>query len=126
MYELEQGTKRLIGALERTDNIKALATILNYEPGQLEQDIQALSDYVRDKAADPEETIKPYGVYKVYTWDDVSYELIERYETKEQAEQMATKLKKENQASFKPSETMRISPITYAVYSDVEYYNLMH
>lgn len=60
MYELEQGAKRLIGALERTDNIKALAMILNYEPGQLEQDIQALSDYVRDKAADPEETIKPY------------------------------------------------------------------
>jgi hypothetical protein len=126
MYELEQGTKRLIGALERIDNIKALATILNYEPGQLEQDIQALSDYVRDKAADSEETIKPYGVYQVYTWDDVSYELIERYETKEQAEQMAAKLNKENQASFKPSETMSISPISYAVYSDVEYYNLMH
>lgn len=48
MYELENGTKRLLRALENTDNIKNLAYILRYEPDQLEQDIKALGDYVRN------------------------------------------------------------------------------
>ena len=48
MYERENGTKRLLRALENTDNIKNLAYVLRYESDQLEQDIKALCDYVRN------------------------------------------------------------------------------
>lgn len=48
MYERIHGTKRLVRALENTDNINALAAMLRYEPQQLRQDIEALGDYVRE------------------------------------------------------------------------------
>ena len=49
MYELKQGSARLVYALESVSEdeakIKALAHYLNYCEDQLEQDIQALIDY---------------------------------------------------------------------------------
>ncbi len=48
MYEGLNGVKRLYRALENTDNIKMLASVLRYEPGQLEEDINALGDYIRE------------------------------------------------------------------------------
>ncbi len=51
MYELRNGTKRLAGALysvsENKATIARLAYYLNYQPGQLKQDITALNDYIR-------------------------------------------------------------------------------
>lgn len=129
MYERENGTKRLLRALENTDNIKNLAYVLRYEPDQLEQDIKALGDYVRnhneseDKPMQEQE--KTYGVYEVYTWDDVSYRLIEKYATKAEAEARATEEKQKNREAFKPSEEMPTSPYSYAVLSNTEYCNLM-
>lgn len=48
MYEGLNGVKRLYRALENTDNIKMLASVLRYEPEQLEEDIKALGDYIRE------------------------------------------------------------------------------
>ncbi len=49
MYELKNGSARLVGALERMkedpERVKQLASILYYCEDQLVQDIQALSDY---------------------------------------------------------------------------------
>ena len=49
MYELVNGSARLVGALERMkedpERINQLASVLYYEPSQLVQDIQALEDY---------------------------------------------------------------------------------
>lgn len=51
MYELKNGTKRLVSALqavsEDEQTIKRLASCLCYRPGQLQQDIEALCDYIR-------------------------------------------------------------------------------
>ena len=50
MYELVHGSHRLVGALDRCqgdkERIAALADVLYYVPEQLEQDIQALYDYI--------------------------------------------------------------------------------
>ncbi len=48
MYEKTQGSRRLVRALENTENLARLADILRYEPQQLEQDIKALGDAVRE------------------------------------------------------------------------------
>ena len=49
MYELYNGSSRLVGALERVkedpERMKVLADLLYYCQDQLSQDIQALSDY---------------------------------------------------------------------------------
>ncbi len=49
MYELKQGSARLVYALEsyKEDEVRIaqLARALNYEPSQLKEDIQALADY---------------------------------------------------------------------------------
>ena len=49
MYELYNGTARLVFALDHTKEnaaaIKMLAHVLNYYPEQLQQDIQALYDF---------------------------------------------------------------------------------
>lgn len=126
MYEKEQGTKRLLRALENTDNIKRLADILRYVPDQLEQDIQALGDYVRGNSENELKERKSYGVYEVYTWDDVTYELIEKYETRAEADARATEEKRKKREKFKPSESMPVSPFSYTVLSDTEYENLMN
>ena len=51
MYELRQGTERLINAIysikDNTDDIKKLSAILNYIPEQLLEDIQALNDFIK-------------------------------------------------------------------------------
>lgn len=53
MYELEQGTERLAYSLyNRADDsafIERLASLLDYVPSQLSEDIQALIDYIRVK-----------------------------------------------------------------------------
>ena len=96
MYERKNGTKRLLEALQNTEDIKSLAEVLRYVPEQLEQDIEAFRDYVRDAEEAEEEAAeeferqsKPYGVYELFTWDDVSYRLVERFETREEAEAKA-------------------------------------
>lgn len=52
MYELKNGSARLVGALERyaddSARLKALAQILNYQESQLKQDIKALVDYYQN------------------------------------------------------------------------------
>ena len=52
MYEKEQGTNRLVAALYHRLNdpaaMQQLAGTLNYLPEQLQQDIQALHDRLRD------------------------------------------------------------------------------
>lgn len=49
MYELKQGSKRIVNALydRKEDNevIGRLAAITNYLPSQLREDIQALYDF---------------------------------------------------------------------------------
>ena len=54
MYELKNGSARLVSALERSKDddykIRQIAVLLNYMPDQLKQDIQALTDfYNQDK-----------------------------------------------------------------------------
>ena len=48
MYELYNGSERLMGAIERQMDdaafIAELASLLHYQPEQLPQDIQALRD----------------------------------------------------------------------------------
>ena len=58
MYELKQGTARLVSALyNRKDDaatIQRLAALLDYMPQQLEEDIRALNDFyqqARDEKA---------------------------------------------------------------------------
>lgn len=50
MYELKQGSKRIVNALyDRKEDIEAierLAKITNYLPNQLQEDIQALYDFI--------------------------------------------------------------------------------
>lgn len=50
MYELKQGSKRIVNALydriEDNEAIKRLALITNYLPSQLREDIQALYDFL--------------------------------------------------------------------------------
>lgn len=52
MYELENGSKRLAGALERAASdpaqLNRLAKLLNYMPEQLQQDIKAINDKVKE------------------------------------------------------------------------------
>ncbi len=55
MYERVQGSKRLVRALENTENLVRLADILRYEPKQLEQDIKALGDILREPQSEQSE-----------------------------------------------------------------------
>lgn len=78
------------------------------------------------KKTDADRQEKSYGVYEVYTWDDVTYELIEKYETRAEAEARAAEEKRKKREKFKPSESMPVSPFSYTVLSDTEYKNLMN
>ena len=55
MYELKQGTERIITALysikNNAEDIKKLSVILNYIPEQLTEDIQALNDFISNQQA---------------------------------------------------------------------------
>lgn len=82
--------------------------------------------YADKPEADRQEQEKSYGVYEVYTWDDVTYELIEKYETRSEAEARAAEEKQKKREKFKPSESMPVSPFSYTVLSDTEYENLMN
>ncbi len=133
MYERKNGTKRLLRALQNTEDLKRLAEVLRYMPDQLEQDIEALGDYIRDAeeaeeeaAADFERQSKPYGVYEIYTWDEVNYTLLERFETKEEAESRAKELNKKERERFVPNESMSTSPVSYQAFSNLEYYCRTH
>ncbi len=117
--------KRLLKALENTEDIKRLAEVLGYVPDQLEQDIESLGDYIKTA----EKVAKDngyYGVYEIYTGDDVSYTLLERFEEMEEAEAKAEELNKKNRESFVPDEFTSISPISYKAYNEWEYYCLTH
>lgn len=81
--------------------------------------------YADKSEANRQEQEKSYGVYEVYTWDDVSYRLIEKYATKAEAEARAKEEKQKNREAFEPSEEMPTSPYCYAVLSNTEYSNLM-
>ena len=60
MYELKQGTARLVSALYRRREDKFdlayLATALNYVPEQLKEDIEALHDYFEQQEREDSET----------------------------------------------------------------------
>lgn len=60
MYELKQGTARLVSALYRRREDKFdlafLATTLNYVPEQLKEDIEALHDFFEQQEREDSET----------------------------------------------------------------------
>ena len=60
MYELKQGTARLISALYRRREDKFdlayLACALNYIPEQLKEDIEALHDYFEQQESEDSES----------------------------------------------------------------------
>ena len=64
MYELIGGTARLVNALEAAagdkDRAEALAHLLYYYPGQLTEDIRALSDFWQE-AHDLREKLREEG-----------------------------------------------------------------
>lgn len=57
-----------------------------------------------------------YGVYEVWTWDDVSYRKMSSHETMEDAEKECEKVKRENPERM---------GVCYTVMSDREYSRLM-
>lgn len=62
-----------------------------------------------------------YGVYEVYTWDDVTYTKIASYEREQDAIDECNRLNEERRKqNYDPD------PICYCVKSDIQYYNLMH
>lgn len=62
-----------------------------------------------------------YNVYKVCTWDDVSYTKVSSFEKKEDAEKEAERLNIERRShNYNPD------PICYCVKSDMEYYLMMN
>lgn len=67
-----------------------------------------------------------YGLYELYTWDDVSYRQIGRYETEEEAEQAKIKAKEERKKVFIPCDRIPTDPVSYKVLSDMQYDLLMH
>ena len=62
-----------------------------------------------------------FGVYEVYTWDDVNYTKISSYDNEYDAENECKRLNEERRKhNYNPD------PICYCVMSDIKYYNLMH
>lgn len=51
MYEMQRGTERITAALSAAKGnkraLRVLSEILYYEPEQLQQDVQALEDFIR-------------------------------------------------------------------------------
>lgn len=66
-----------------------------------------------------------FGVYEVYTWDDVSYTKVAEYEKEADAIKEKDRLKEERAKVFKPSSSIPTDPMTYTVMSDLQYYLLM-
>ena len=57
-----------------------------------------------------------YGVYEVYTWDDVTYTLISTHDTEEDAKRERVRLSEERRMkNYDPD------PISYTVMSDIQY-----
>lgn len=67
-----------------------------------------------------------YGLYEVYTWDEVDYTLISKHETQEEAEKEKARLEEERKKVFKPTERIPVDCICYTIMTDLQYYNLMH
>ena len=61
-----------------------------------------------------------YNVYRVCTWDDVTYTEVSSHETKEVAEKECERLIQERRKL-----NLEIDPITYCVMSDIKYDLLM-
>lgn len=66
-----------------------------------------------------------YGVYELYTWDDVSYTLKGKFETQEQAEKEKQRLADERAKEFKPSKSVPVDPISFKIMTDLQYHLLM-
>lgn len=66
-----------------------------------------------------------YGVYEVYTWDDVSYEKVAEYDNEKAAIKEKDRLIKKRAKVFKPTESIPYDAITYTVMSDLQYRLLM-
>lgn len=62
-----------------------------------------------------------FGVYEVYTWDDVNYIKVDEFEKKEDADNKCKELNEERRSHHYVPD-----PICYSVMSDIEYYKLMH
>lgn len=66
-----------------------------------------------------------WGVYEVYTWDDVNYTKKATFSSEQEAITEMEKLKEERARQFKPTPAMPHDPICYTVMSDLQYYLLM-
>lgn len=62
-----------------------------------------------------------YGVYKIVTWDDVSYTLLQKFDNEDDANNMCEELNRANREWRKD-----FNPVCYRVITDLQYYNLMH
>lgn len=66
-----------------------------------------------------------FGVYEIYTWEEVVYTKVAEYEEESDAIKEKDRLKEERAKVFKPSSSIPTDPITYKVMSDFQYYLLM-
>lgn len=66
-----------------------------------------------------------FGVYEVYTWDNVNYTKMAEYESQEEAEKEKQRLTDGRAKVFKPSNEMPTDCICYKVMTDIQYHLLM-
>ena len=66
-----------------------------------------------------------FGVYEVFTWDDVSYRKVSEFTQEELALKEKDRLISERAKFFKPSAFVPTDPMHYTVLSDLQYYLLM-
>lgn len=66
-----------------------------------------------------------FGVYEVYTWDDVSYRKVSEFAQEELALKERDRLISERAKVFKPSAFVPTDPMCYTVLSDLQFYLLM-
>lgn len=67
-----------------------------------------------------------FGVYEVYTWDDVSYRKVAEYDKEIDAIKEKDRLEKERAKVFKPTNSIPVDPMCYTVMSDLQYHLLMN
>lgn len=66
-----------------------------------------------------------FGVYQVYTWDDVTYRKVAEFDKESDALKVRDRLAQERAKVFKPSIYVQHDPVSYTVMSDLKYYLLM-
>lgn len=67
-----------------------------------------------------------FGVYEIYTWDDVSYKKLAEYDKESDAILEKDRLKNERAKVFKPTKSIPVDPMSYTVMSDLQYHLLMN